>query len=1293
MRGRGVAVGLVLALVVPVAFQAPAVADPTAPQAGGSGVAGASDADGAASTVTLITGDRVTVSTLADGHRTYSVRAARRSGGTPVSYDSYTAADGLHVVPSDARAYLAAGVLDTDLFNLDLLVREGRTDAVAASPIIVGFGGGLAADALSQQASALPGSRLTATLASIDAVAVRVEPTTPQDFGDFWRALTNVPPSGARRMTHGVAKIWLDRQVHVDLDQSVPQIGAPTVWKAGFNGRGVSVAVLDTGVDATHPDFAGRIVDTANFTTEASVVDRHGHGTHVASIVAGSGTASAGRYTGVAPGASLLIGKVLDKNGVGDLSQAIQGMEWAAHHGARVINLSLGAGASDGSDPGSQAINALTAETGALFVVAAGNDGGVAAINAPGAADAALTVGAVSKTEVLADFSSRGPRFGDGAVKPEITGPGVDVVAARAAGTTLGTPVDRRYTRLSGTSMATPHVSGAAALLAQQHPEWTAERLKSALVSTARPGAYSPFEQGAGRVDVARAFAQHVYGPGAVSFGVLTTAQRRDLVYRNDTAAPVSLTLSLTARAWDGQPAPPGEFGLDAGTVWVPAGGTASVGLAADPSVSAHRGVDSAVVTAASADGRVVVRTPLSLYEPPVTQALNVHGLDRLGRPADDGLPTWVYKLDGPVPNDPFAPLVQVAFLSGGQSTVQVSPGVYDVYAQISEYDVDRMRSSMVGLTELNVRDDRSVVLDARTAVRILPTPPDGVETLMAIFGFSHGLPDGSVVGAHAAFGLGFQNWEFYRSPSPAVKVGWFDADDQWVLGTRLITVDARGGPRLDLTPAYVYYLAAPAFEGIRTAEVVSVGEGEQGDLDRVGVRGKLALARIPIPDTEFPRVNYAFGKAQEITERAAAAGATGVLFYVDIPGALGLELASTPILQLGLPYDQGVSLERELAHAQVQLTLSGRRTPTDIYRLRFVRASGGPSTDPPTPDWGRLKTMRTQLHGDVANLTYHTAWHVFDSHNPTSAMLLVPIWGPAAVTEHVAEIGPDLLFARQVIQSPNNVELPTVSNFLSRDLITPSSPETEKWFQSPLSRGQFDGPHPYPFTLRCGLCLDGDRFVVDLHNLDSDPRHYAIAQADDSEFALFRGQARIPLRGTTTPYFTLPDTRSVYRLRQVDRQPLDKTVRVFAPRTTTNWTFHAVPVPAGTRPPNFSCPFSGSAGSCGFQPLLTLRYDLGLDLRNRAPAGGELDVNVFVAAHQGALGQGSIAGLRVWTSADRGAHWQDAGVTSRGNGNFSVTVKNPKRSNSPIWLRMEAWDSKGNLVEQTIEGAYGLTP
>ena len=202
---------------------------------------------------------------------------------------------------------------------------------------------------------------------------------------------------------------------------------------------------------------------------------------------------------------------MLNDDGIGYDSWIIAGMEWAAAEGAKVVNMSLGGGATDGTDPLSQAVNGITAETGTLFVVSAGNEGQDESVGTPGAAASALTVGAVDRNDALADFSSRGPRVGDGGLKPEITAPGVDIVAARASGTAMGEPLDDLYTAASGTSMAAPHVSGAAVLLAQAHPDWKADRFKNALVSTAKTNAdLSVYAQGAGRVDVARAVAQKV---------------------------------------------------------------------------------------------------------------------------------------------------------------------------------------------------------------------------------------------------------------------------------------------------------------------------------------------------------------------------------------------------------------------------------------------------------------------------------------------------------------------------------------------------------------------------------------------------------------------------------------------------------------------------------------------------------------------------------------------------------------------------------------------------------------
>ena len=156
-----------------------------------------------------------------------------------------------------------------------------------------------------------------------------------------------------------------------------------------------------------------------------------------------------------------------------------------------------------------QAVETLTQQHGTLFVAAAGNDGpSQGTVNSPAAAPSALAVGAVDAEDALADFSSRGPVVGSRALKPEIVAPGVDIIAARAAGTTMGEPIDAHYTRASGTSMATPHVAGAAAVLAQVHPDWDAAKLKAALVGAADPATGGdPYEVGAGRLNLAKAMA------------------------------------------------------------------------------------------------------------------------------------------------------------------------------------------------------------------------------------------------------------------------------------------------------------------------------------------------------------------------------------------------------------------------------------------------------------------------------------------------------------------------------------------------------------------------------------------------------------------------------------------------------------------------------------------------------------------------------------------------------------------------------------------------------------------
>jgi serine protease AprX len=306
-----------------------------------------------------------------------------------------------------------------------------------------------------------------------------------------------------------VETIWPDQLVHTCLDLSVPHIHAPQVWTYGYTGRDVPVAIVDTGIDPSHPDFAGRIAGMEDLTGEGPK-DNHGHGTHVAGIVGGAG----GKYRGVAPEAQLYAAKVLHGDGSGYMSEVIAGLEWAVQQHVKVINLSLGGvGPCDGTDALSTACDAAV-EAGVMVCVAAGNYGPVASsVGPPGCARRVLTVGACSNDDTIASFSARGPTA-DGRVKPDILVPGVNVASCRAQDTAMGTPIDALYTRASGTSMATPHATGLIALLLQAFPDLTPAQLKERLMSTAVDLGLDPNAGGSGRADGLSAYQGTPAQPG-----------------------------------------------------------------------------------------------------------------------------------------------------------------------------------------------------------------------------------------------------------------------------------------------------------------------------------------------------------------------------------------------------------------------------------------------------------------------------------------------------------------------------------------------------------------------------------------------------------------------------------------------------------------------------------------------------------------------------------------------------------------------------------------------------------
>jgi subtilisin family serine protease len=631
---RGLRVGgLVLALMV-------GLGTPTA-SAEGAAAAGAGDpawaiGDGLGRTVTLITGDRVSVGPERQ------IRVEPAAGRETVRFARRLEGGDVYVVPADAVPPLVAKTLDRRLFNVTKLLEFGYDDRSRSDvPLIVEYADG-PARSLAPGVLSAGGTDVKRALPSFGGAAV----TTPKrGASEFWAGVRGSGRSAAGpatgRLVTGIERVWLDGPVRASLDRSVPQVGAPQAWQAGLTGKGATVAVLDSGIDATHPDLVDAVIQEQDFTGGPSgPTDRFGHGTHVASIITGSGAASDGTYVGVAPDATLMNGKVLDDFGNGWESWIIEGMEWAATQGADVVNMSLGVAVfTDDVPPVSRALDELTERTGTLFVVAAGNSGpDERSIGAPGTADTALTVGAVDRTDGLADFSSRGPRRGDEAIKPDITAPGVGIVAARAKDALLGTPGEA-YMSLSGTSMATPHVSGAAAILAAEHPEWTPERLKSLLVGSAAPNdGLTVYQQGGGRLDVARAVRAEISAsPASASLGVARWPHDDDapiattMTYRNGGSTAVTLDLRLDVRGGAGQAAPAAMFTVAPDRVTVPAGGSAVVTLTADTSVPAADGRYGGFLVATGDGGQVAVRTPVGVTREVESYDLTVEHTDRAG--------------------------------------------------------------------------------------------------------------------------------------------------------------------------------------------------------------------------------------------------------------------------------------------------------------------------------------------------------------------------------------------------------------------------------------------------------------------------------------------------------------------------------------------------------------------------------------------------------------------------------------------------------------------------------------
>ncbi|MFE8942776.1 S8 family serine peptidase [Streptomyces sp. NPDC007856] len=784
--------------------------------------------------VTLITGDRVVLD--AKGR---IVGLQRAKGREHIPFQVRRTDGHTLVIPVDAAHLVASGKLDQRLFDVTELNKAATRRAQRNGlKVIVGYTGSAAA----AKADVRGAGKLRRSLSALNADAVQ---TPVKDTAALWHAVTRGDTTAS-----GIAHVWLDGVRKASLDKSVPQIGAPVAWKAGYTGKGVKVAVLDTGVDTSHPDLKDQVIASRNFSGAADATDHFGHGTHVASIVAGTGAKSGGKYKGVAPDAEILNGKVLDDTGSGDDSGILAGMEWAAQQGASVVNLSLGGYDSPGIDPLEAEVDKLSATKGILFAIAAGNDG-PDSISSPGSADAALTVGAVDKKDKLADFSSTGPRLGDYAIKPDVTAPGVDITAAAAKGSVIDQEVGEKpegYLTISGTSMATPHVAGAAAILKQEHPDWGYAELKGALTGSAKGGNYTPYQQGSGRIAVDKAIGQSVIAdPVSVSFGMQQWPHTDDkpvtkkVTYRNLGDKDVTLSLSSTALDPKGHAAPSGFFRLAATKLTVPAHGKASVGLTVDTRLGGTLdGAYSAYVTATGAGQ--TVRTAAAVEREVESYDITLKVIGRDGKPGQfyNATLSGVAGLASGTELSPYD--------KSGTVKVRAPKGTYILNSAVFVDKNGTKGTDWIAEPKLTVSKKQTVTIDARKARPVdITVPAAGAKPEFAAPGYSLTLGDGEY--SYSWFLDSYRNFRTAhlgpKLPAGQLFQQW---DGHWSKGTSEEYDVTSGGPVRQLATGYTKHWKTGELATVK-ARLGAAASGKTGSISAIGwLPGSSSASSVGIP-------------------------------------------------------------------------------------------------------------------------------------------------------------------------------------------------------------------------------------------------------------------------------------------------------------------------------------------------------------------------------------------------------------------------------------------------------------
>ncbi|MEV5563869.1 S8 family serine peptidase [[Kitasatospora] papulosa] len=1186
--------------------------------------------------ITLVTGDVVHWTDGVGGQDTVTVdRPEGATGGVHVRQ----AGEDLYVIPDEASALLAAEKLDRRLFNISTLVEMGYDDRRSGGiPLIATYAAGTGRSL----PTAPRGSTKVRTLESVHGMALKAG---KDDARAFWNDITRTRKS--RSLDGGIAKLWLDGKVEAALKDSVPQVNAPQAWAEGFDGKGTTVAVLDTGIDATHPDVKDRVKQSRSFVPGEEVVDGNGHGTHVASTIAGSGAASDGANKGVAPAADLIVGKVLSNEGSGADSGIIEAMEWAKAEGADVVSMSLGSSIpDDGGDPMAQAVDALSADGGPLFVIAAGNAYGAGTIGSPGSAASALTVAAVDKQDRRADFSSMGPLVRSYGLKPDLSAPGVDINAA-ASRSVPG--IDGMYQSMSGTSMATPHVAGAAAVLKQRHPEWSGQRIKDALMSSSKllPD-HTPYEQGTGRLDVKAAVDTAIEATGSVevaSYDWPHSAQdavaERTLTYRNTGDEDVTLKLATDTDA--------AAYTLSTPELTVPAGSTAAAVLSIDPSRIANDTRFSGQVLATDPSGATVAHTGFAVNKERELHDLTLRLRDRAGEPMDG---TVVLAALG----DTELGLVQVS----GETTLRLPPGNYTAWTS-ADVDGDRSDSKAVAFLsapETILDKATTVTLDASKARRVSVRTPQETETRQLRYDMARTSPEGVV--QRDAYQIPLTYDQLWASPTKKVTQGDFSFLTRWRQGEELIDLTADGRD----VPVTVQSGSSVAEDSEQKLTGVFAGNGAAADYQGRAVKGKAVV--VTRSDTVPPAERLA---------NALAAGAKALFVVNDARGVAMESYApygeETTIPVASVRKGAGGTLIEAARHGR-KLSVDQRKFASYVYDL--VDRHDGTVPDRSlafAPSARQLAKVENTFYGHKATLGGGYRYDIPD-YGPGIGFEEYEKF-PGTRTEWVTPLPGDSFWYEN--HSVLNADASDTAHEMRSAELDHTAGRTYRadWF-APVTGPRLGTAYWGPFRT-----ADNDVQFNITPWTDSGEGHSGSMPADEydtTSFAFHQGDTLLKKGAGRAGYvWDLPAGKLPYRL--VIDSERDAATWKTSTRTHTEWNFLSGALPDGTERADI--------------PLLQLDYEVDTDLAGDVRAGRTIEVGVASGTQAWLDGAVKATRASLSVSYDEGASWSAAELRKGSAGRWTAKLRTPAKGASSVSLRAHTEGPGGLAVDQEIIKAFGL--